>query len=106
MALRKGQKIELGYATVTQDEGDTYRDIATVMTAMGHPMNHSSARNHVLRIMKRFAAAFMESQGLPRDEEQVTAAARSPMFQSGVMELLQRLEQRRRDEDASSSVPC
>lgn len=96
MALSKGQRIERGYATVVQDDGDNYRDIAAVMTAMGHPMNHSSARNHVLRIMARFASAFLQALGIEGAPGQVEAMARSPMFQAGVLELLQQIEHRRR----------
>lgn len=96
MALSKGQKIERGYATVAQDDGDNYRDIAAVMTAMGHPMNHSSARNHVLRIMARFATAFMRAMGLEGGQDRAEEMARSPAFQAGVLDLLQRIELRRR----------
>lgn len=96
MALRKGQKIDRGYATVAHEDGNNYRDIADVMTVLGHPMNHSSARNHVLRIMQRFAVAFMLSQGITPDQARVEEVARSPAFQSGVLDLLQQLELRRR----------
>ncbi|NDD31357.1 MAG: hypothetical protein EB084_24160, partial [Proteobacteria bacterium] len=54
MALKKGTKIERGYATVDSD-GVNYREISEVMTEMGWPMNHSSARNYVLRAMRKFA---------------------------------------------------
>jgi hypothetical protein len=96
MALRMGTRIERGYATVTADEGENYREIAELMTIMGHRMNHSSARNHVLRIMTRFARAFVDAYGITADDERIAVIARSPSFQSGICELLQTVEVRRR----------
>jgi hypothetical protein len=96
MALRMGTKIDRGYATVAADDGGNYREIAELMTLMGHRMNHSSARNHVLRIMARFVRAFTDAHGIPVDDERVEAIARSPSFQSGICELLQHVELRRR----------
>ena len=96
MALRMGTKIERGYATVAADEGENYREIAELMTLMGHRMNHSSARNHVLRIMSRFARAFVTAFGIEADDERIAAIARNPFFQSGICELLQTFEVRRR----------
>jgi hypothetical protein len=97
MPLRTGTRIDRGYATVAADDGDNYRDIADVMTALGHPMNHSSARNHVLRVMTKFARAFAEAFGFATDDRSIASMARSPSFQSGISELLQVLEQRRRE---------
>lgn len=96
MALRLGTKIERGYATVADDEGENYREIAQLMTLMGHRMNHSSARNYVLRIMTRFARAFVDAYGITADDEKIEAMARSPMFQSGISDMLQIIESRRR----------
>lgn len=98
MALRRGQTIDRGYATVARDDGENYRDIAAVMSAMGYPMNHSSARNHVLRVMRRFAEAFALALGVEADEARLHEIARSPTFQAGVCGLLQQLEARRREQ--------
>ena len=98
MALKQGMKIDRGYATVATDEGDNYRDIADVMTELGYPMNHSSARNHVLRIMARFARVFTAAYDLPADDARIAMMARSPSFQSGICDLLQQVELRRRAE--------
>ena len=106
MSLKKGTKIDRGYATVVGDEGDNYRDIADVMTVLGHPMNHSSARNHVLRIMQKFAHAFALALDVPADAERIAAMARSPSFQSGVCDLLQQVEARRRQLARSEPPPC
>lgn len=95
MALRKGSKVERGYATITDDDGVEYREISEVMTEMGWPMNHSSARNYVLRGMKKFAIAFKDHLEL-EGEASIDDIARSPRFQSFVSEVLQRLEAERR----------
>lgn len=96
MALRMGTKIERGYATVASDQGENYRQIAEIMSEMGHRMNHSSARNHLLRLMARFARAFVDAYGIQADDEHVAAIARNPSFQAGICELLQIVEIRRR----------
>lgn len=96
MALRMGTKIDRGYATVAADQGENYRQIAEIMSEMGYRMNHSSARNHVLRIMAKFARAFVDAQGIKADDERVAAIARNPSFQAGICELLQIIEIHRR----------
>ena len=96
MALEMGARIERGYATVVDDEGVNYRDIAETMTIMGHRMNHSSARNYVLRVMKRFVDAYAQINGLTLSDEQVSEIAKSPTFQHGVADLLHIVEARRR----------
>ncbi len=93
MALRKGSKVDRGYATITDDDGVEYREISEVMTEMGWPMNHSSARNYVLRGMKKFAQAYKDHMGVAVSVEEV---AKSPGFQSFVSEVLQRLEAERK----------
>lgn len=93
MSLRKGSKVERGYATVTEDDGVNYREISEVVTEMGWPMNHSSARNYVLRAMKKFADAYGDHVGADVDGEEL---AKSPLFQSFVSDVLHRLEAERR----------
>lgn len=94
MALRKGSKIDRGYATV--DDGVNYREISELMTEMGWTMNHSSARNHVLRAMKKFAAGFAAAHGIHATDEQLSAAAVAPAFQSFVGDVLSAVEVSRR----------
>ncbi|NBT35359.1 MAG: hypothetical protein EBT03_07445 [Betaproteobacteria bacterium] len=94
MALRKGSKVEGGYATITEDEGVNYREISEVMTEMGWAMNHSSARNYVLRAMAKFAAAYGQHMGCPPGDPM--EMARSPQFQSFISDMLHRLEAQRR----------
>lgn len=92
------------YATVTKDDGVNYRDIADTLTEMGFPMNHSSVRNHVIRIMKKFAAALSEEWALELTDEQVDAIARSSSFQHGIAESLHTVEHFRRQAEDEGAV--
>lgn len=78
---------ERSYATIT-DDGINYRDIAGTMSVLGYPMNHSSARNYVLRVMRKFVIAMAARQGIVLTDEKVEDAARNPLFQSGIADLL------------------
>lgn len=98
MALKKGTKVDRGYATITVDEGVNYREIADTMAELGFPMNHSSARNYVLRIMKKFAQAFVDANGLTVTEAKINEIAKSPMFQHGIADLLHIVEMDRRSQ--------
>ena len=80
------------YATVTEDEGVNYRDISEVLTLMGYPMNHSSARNHVLRVMKKFVEALAEEWNVEMTEERTWEIARSASFQAGIADILHSIE--------------
>lgn len=98
MAQKKDSQSEHGtYATVAEDEGVNYREIADVMTELGFKMNHSSARNYVLRVMRKFADAFNRQYELNMSESKIDSVSRSPDFQQGVAEILQRIESSRRD---------
>jgi len=92
--MKKGKKFESGYATV--DDGINYRDIADTMTDIGYTMNHSSARNYVLRVMRKFAEAIADQYDIDMSDEKLEDAARSPMFQSGIAQLLQDIEHTRK----------
>lgn len=96
MALEKGTSVERGYATVVDDEGINYRDIAETMSIMGHQMNHSSARNYVLRVMRKFVLAFAKLHSIDLEEKKVNEIAKSPTFQQGVADLLHVVEAERR----------
>lgn len=91
MSMPKGKRIDRGYATVVEESGTNYRTIAEQMTALGHKMNHASARNYVLRAMRKFAAAIADAKGEVYTEEELDAIAKSPSFQSGVAEIVQRI---------------
>lgn len=97
MALKKGTKVDRGYATVATDDGENYRDIAETMTNLDFPMNHSSARNHVLRVMRRFVEAFNSEFEYGLSPEQIDEVAKSPSFQLALAERLHVIELSRRE---------
>jgi hypothetical protein len=93
------------YSTTTEDDGVNYRDIAETMTVLGFTMNHSSARNHVVRVMKKFVAAYaIYMYGKDLSDERMIEIAKNPTFQSGVAELLHSIEQQMREERRSKTT--
>lgn len=96
MTVKCKRRDKKRYATVAGEEGVNYRDIADTLTIMGHPMNHSSVRNHVIRIMRKFAVALSQEWDLDLDESKLNDVAKSSMFQNGVADALHSLECMRR----------
>jgi len=92
--MNDGKTYDAGYSTTDGDEDAVnYREIAEIMTDIGFPMNHSSARNHVVRAMKKFADAFIKHYNVgPRTDEQVEQIAKDPRFQSSIKEYLHYIE--------------
>jgi len=90
--LKKGTKFSKGYATVVEDSGVNYREIADVMTELGFVMNHSSARNYILRVMNKFAEAFGKEWGLSLSSDSIKKIAGSPQFQSAIADILHSIE--------------
>lgn len=88
--MKKGKNTV--YATVTIDEGINYREIASTMTEIGYKMNHSSARNYVLRVMKKFADAIVENWDLEVSEHKIEKVVKSPKFQQAICDILQSIE--------------
>lgn len=84
------------YATVTEDEGVNYREISDMMTEIGFKMNHSSARNYVLRVMKKFAEALVKEWNMDVDQSKLDAISKSPQFQQAIYEVLQQIEAQKR----------
>jgi len=97
MALRRGTRVDRGYATVADDEGVNYREIADTMTELGFNMNHSSARNYVLRVMRKFAKSLSKQWKLELDEKRIDQIAKDPGFQHGIADLLHIVEAQRRE---------
>ena len=97
MVLKKGTKFAKGYATVIEDEGINYREISDIMSEMGFVMNHSSVRNYVLRVMTKFAEAFVEEWDLSLTDERTRSIAASPQFQSAIADLLHDIETYRKN---------
>ena len=104
MSLKKGTKVDRGYATVATEDGVNYREIAETMTELGFAMNHSSARNYVLRVMRRFVEAIVDEYDIEADESRVDEIAKSPRFQHGIADILQTVEIERRRQSASRAA--
>jgi hypothetical protein len=89
-ARRGKETMEKIYATVSDDKDClTFREIADRRTAEGDVMNHATARNHVLRAMRKFAQVLGQRQGRVMSEFEIEAQATDPEFQSAVGLLLQ-----------------
>lgn len=80
------------YATVISDEGVNYREIADMMTEIGYKMNHSSARNYVLRVMRKFAEEIIESWDLEVTDQEIDKIVKSPSFQAAISDVLQNVK--------------
>ena len=84
MSMPKGTKFKSGYATVTH-QGLGYREIAEVLTAEGHKMNHATARNYFLRAMEKLAAPMVK---LMENDRSALEIAEDPNFQTAMIEIL------------------
>lgn len=88
---------EKEYATVDAD-GVNYRDISMTMSELGYKMNHSSARNYIIRVMKKFALAYTQHVGNQITDEELENIVKSPEFQSTMADVLTTLEVLRKDQ--------
>ena len=80
------------YATVALESGVNYREISDMMTEIGFKMNHSSARNYVLRVMRKFAEAITENWDIEISDQRMEKLIKSPQFQEAICTLLQSIE--------------
>ena len=80
------------YSTVMDDDGVNYREIAAVLSEVGYKMNHSSARNYVLRIMRRFADEIVNEWDMSISDEDLLKIVKIPQFQQAICEILQLIE--------------
>jgi len=83
-------------STAETDGGVNYREIAEVMTEIGFKMNHSSARNYVLRVMSKFAREIVKQWDLEVNDDRIDAIVKAPQFQQGICEVLQKIEAQKR----------
>lgn len=90
--MKKNQKAK--YATVEGVEGVNYREIADMMTEIGFKMNHSSARNYVLRVMRKFADAIISEWDLDVPSEKMDGIIKSVHFQQAVSDILQQIKRK------------
>lgn len=98
MTSKKESKITKSYATVLDEEGINYREIAEIMSEIGFVMNHSSARNYILRVMTKFVEGFDKEWDMKLSPDKVKLAATSPQFQNVISDLLHNLEATRKEE--------
>lgn len=85
------------YASISETDGVNYRDIAEVMSDIGFKMNHSSARNYVLRVMSKFVREVASQWDVDLTDEEIVRIAKSPQFQQGICEVLHSIEAQRDD---------
>jgi len=88
--MPRGYQSKHGYATVTEFDGLGFKEIALQMTAEGDEMNHSTARNVLLRGLIKMAKPICRLHGVP-DSEIETESIRTavdPRFQASIAELL------------------
>lgn len=89
MAKPKGHKSQHGYSVFTEfDGGLGYKDIAEKMTASGHKMNLSTARNVLVSALDKVATGVCEAYGVEASDDELKRIASDPRFQSGVYDLL------------------
>ncbi len=88
MSMPKGYKVEGGYATVASGLGSGYREIAEKMSVEGFKMNHSTARNVFLSVMKKFAKDLCDLYEVDPTPHRVENIASDPRFQSSICGML------------------
>jgi hypothetical protein len=84
------------YANTAESDGVNYREIAETMTEIGFKMNHSSARNYVLRVMSKFATEIVKQWDIDIPAANIEKIVKTPQFQQGICEVLQKIEIERR----------
>ena len=93
MSMPKGFKSEYGYATVADNIcGMDYRTIADAMTQSGFKMNHATARNILLRAMKKLAEPICKLHNIDNYNNYIERIARDPRFQAGIAEFIDEIE--------------
>lgn len=90
--MKKNEKCSSTYVTVSLEDGVNYREIADMMTEIGFKMNHSSARNYVLRTMRKFAEAIVGEWDIDVSDVKFDRIVKSPQFQQAICEILQTID--------------
>jgi hypothetical protein len=76
------------YVTTNNYEGMGYYDIAKVMTESGSKMNHSTARNIVIRSFSKIVKNISQKYEKNYTDEQIKSIAKSPLFQNSIIEIM------------------
>jgi hypothetical protein len=90
MTMPKGYKSKFGYATVSTDGGMGFHEIAEKMTASGDKMNHATARNVLLRALKKISVPICKMHGVTGEylENEATKTACDPRFQEAIAQFI------------------
>ena len=76
------------YVTTNDYEGMGYYDIAKVMTDSGDKMNHSTARNIVIRSFSKIVKNISQKYDKKYSDKQIKEIAKSPQFQNSIVEIM------------------
>jgi len=76
------------YVTTNNYEGMGYYDIARVMTDSGDKMNHSTARNIVIRSFSKIVKNISKKYNKKYSDDQIKEIAKSPQFQNSIVEIM------------------
>ena len=88
MSMPKGHRSQHGYATVADEGGLGYREIAEKMSQLGDKMNHSTARNIFLSSMRKIAKDICNLHKVNVCSDKINKIATDPRFQEGIIEIL------------------
>lgn len=86
MSMPSGKTFDHGYGA-RSPEGMGYREIAEKMTESGDKMNHSTARNVLLRALEKIADPLVDAFSVEIGSSS-TAVAKDPRFQESMIALL------------------
>lgn len=75
------------YSTNTSCKGDVYEEIAEVMTVMGYPMNHTTARNVVNNVMEKIIKVIVKSHNMNVSKIDVKRMSQSPTLHDAMHDI-------------------
>jgi len=71
--------------------GMDYKTIAEIITNEGYKINHSSARNYVIRGFMKIVKFIAEKYDSKLSDEQIYEIAKSPDFQLSIIEIMKEI---------------
>jgi len=86
MSMPSGKTFDHGYG-ISAPEGMGYREIAERMTEAGDKMNHSTARNVLLRALEKIAEPLVDAFSVEIGSNS-SIVAKDPRFQESMIALL------------------
>ncbi len=88
LSMKAMMKQNKSYKNLQINDEKNYRDIAETMTKSGYQMNHSSVRNYVIRIMRKFVSAYVEKNNIVVPPGKLDDIAESHLFHQGIADVL------------------